>query len=85
MREAQEVERLRLALAPLARAFGRIAAELDQSGFVRVQLEAELLQAFRKFSQKAFGVRSILESHDEIVGVADDDHRAACVPLPPLV
>ena len=56
MREAQEVERLRLALAPLLASFGRIAAELDEPGLVRVKLEAELLEAFPQLAEKAFGV-----------------------------
>jgi len=36
MREAQKVERLRLAQATLGSAFGRVATELDESSFVRV-------------------------------------------------
>jgi len=36
VREAQEVERLRFAQASPGSAFGRVATELDESGFVRV-------------------------------------------------
>jgi hypothetical protein len=85
VRKAQEVERLRPPLAPFLASFRRITAEFDETGFVRMKLEAELLESFPQFAEKAFGVTAVLESHDEIVGVADHDYRPARVTAPPLV
>ena len=44
MREAEEVEGLRLPLAPRRAPLGRVAAKLDQAGLVGVQRQAELRQ-----------------------------------------
>jgi hypothetical protein len=45
MREAEEVERLRSALAPPLSRFGRVSAELDETGFLGVELQTELGEA----------------------------------------
>jgi hypothetical protein len=74
MREAQEIERLRLALSLALTAYRRKSAELDEPGLFRVKLETELLQALMQLSEESFGIHSGLKSHDEIVGVADHDH-----------
>ena len=85
MRKAQKVKRLRPPLAPFLPSFRRVAAELDQAGLIRMKLEAKLLETFPQLAEEAFGITSVLESHDEIVGVANHDHRSACVTFPPLV
>ena len=41
VRKAQKVERLRPALPPFLTSFRRVAAEFDQTGFVRMKLKAE--------------------------------------------
>ena len=85
VREAQEVKSLRPPLSPFFTPFRRVAAELDQTGFVRMKLEAELLEPLLQVAEEAFGVTAVLESHDEIVGIADDNHRSACVTISPLL
>ena len=42
VRETQKVERLGRAIATLRSAFGRVASELDQPRFLRMQFQAEL-------------------------------------------
>jgi len=78
VREAKEGERFWLAQATLGSAFRREPAELDQTGFVWVQFQAELGEALPEFLEAAFGVFTVLEPHDEIIRVPDDDHIALC-------
>ena len=83
--EAQERERLRLALPALLPVLGGEPPEFDQSRLLGVQSQAELLQATPEFSEEAFGIAAVLEPHDEIVGIAHDDHVARGGPGPPLL
>ena len=85
VRKAQEVERLRLAQSLALTTCRREAAELDEPGLLRVKLKTELLQALMQLSEESFAIHTGLESHDEIIGVADHDHRSTCVSIPPLV
>ena len=69
----------------LGSAFGRKAAELDQACFVPVQFQAELRTSPPKLLEAAFGVGTVLEPHDKIIRVADDDDVAFGVLLSPLL
>jgi hypothetical protein len=53
--------------------------------FSGVQGQAELLKSLPQFSEEPFGLATVLEPHDEIVGITHDDHvaRGGCGP-PPL-
>ncbi|MBV8315299.1 MAG: hypothetical protein JOZ53_10210, partial [Planctomycetaceae bacterium] len=82
--EAQERERLRLALPALPSVLGGEPPEFDQPRLLGVQRQAELLQATSDVSEEAFGIAAVLESHDEIVGVAHDDQVAGGGLSPPL-
>jgi hypothetical protein len=84
VREAQEVERFRLSLTPLGAAFGRKAAEFEQAGFVGVQFQAELDEPPPEFLEATLGVGTVLEAHDGIIRVPDEDHLADSVLLSPL-
>jgi hypothetical protein len=85
VREAEEGERFWLAQSTLVSAFDREAAELDQAGFVWMQVQAELREAPSEFLKAAFGIGAVLEPHDEIVRVPDDDRIALCVVLSPVL
>src|SRR5262249_47236050 len=61
--EAQERERLRLALPTLPSVLGGEPPEFDQSRLLGVQGQAELLESFPQFSVEPFGVVAVLESH----------------------
>src|ERR1700747_3746541 len=72
--ETQEVEGLRFAeSAPLA-AFRRKAPELDDPGLLGIQRQRKLLQPITHLVQEAPGIVLMLETDDEIVGIAHDDH-----------
>src|SRR6516165_12220937 len=72
--ETQEVEGLRFAeSAPLA-AFRRKAPELDDPELLGIQRQRKLLQPITHLVQEAPGIVLMLETDDEIVGIAHDDH-----------
>ena len=63
----------------------RKAAELDQSGLVRMKRQRELLQPRAHLVQEASGVSLVLEADDEVVGIPHDDHVArGLAPSPAL-
>ncbi len=83
VREAQEVEGLRFAVATVSPISFRIAAELDDPRFVGMQFQAELRESLAQFRQEPLCLMTMLKSHDEIIGKADDDHVAVRLLLPP--
>ena len=72
----KERERLRFAKPALSAPVRRVAAELDQSGFVRMERQRKLTQPLTHRLQEAPGVVLVLETDDDVVGVAHDDHVA---------
>src|SRR5579862_9261817 len=76
VREPEERECFRLSLPSLPSTGRGKAPEFDQSRFLRMNLQSELCQPLLKVSQKSFGVRPVLKSDDEIVGVANYNHVA---------
>ena len=74
--EPEERECFRLLLPSLPSIGRRKTSELNQPCLFRMNLQPELRQPILKVSQKPFGVRPVLESGDEIVGVADHNHVA---------
>jgi hypothetical protein len=85
VREAQEGKRFWLAQSTLGSTFRRKAAELDQARLVWMQDQAELGEALPKFSEAAFGVGTMLEPHDEIIRISDDNHVALCEVRSPVL
>src|SRR5206468_12701199 len=79
----QEVERLRFAGATVASIVFRIAAKLDDSRFVGMQLEAKLREPLAQFCQKPLCFVTMLEARNEIVRKADEDHFPVRWRLPP--
>jgi hypothetical protein len=65
MREAEEVERLRLPLAGALPALGRERSELQQPRLLGVQLQAELRKPLAQLSQAPLGIRPVLKPYDE--------------------
>jgi hypothetical protein len=64
--EAQEREGLRFPFAPLFSFVRRIAAELDQTGLVRVKFQAELRQPFLELFEEPDSIGSMLEAQLKI-------------------
>src|SRR4030088_3695753 len=85
MSEAEEVERLRLAKPcplPLLR---RSAAELDQTGLVRMQGQRKLRQPIPQFRLEPLGIGLVLKAGNDVVGIAhQDDVSLGMVASPPL-
>src|SRR5207245_1603446 len=57
MSKAEEVERLRFPFSALLPVSGRKRSELQQSRFLGMQLQAELLHSFDKFRPEPHGIR----------------------------
>src|SRR4030081_1207237 len=85
MGKAEEVERLRLAKPcplPLLR---RPAAELDQTGLVRMQGQRKLRQPIPQFRLEPLGIGLVLKAGNDVVGIAhQDDVSLGMVASPPL-
>src|SRR5205807_2371638 len=74
--EAEEVEGFGLPLSKLLTLLGRVAAEADQPGFVRVQRQFELAHSFLEFVKERPRLVLMLKADDGVVRAADDDHVA---------
>jgi hypothetical protein len=83
MREAQEVEGLRLAFPSSFPVLLGIPPELGPARLVRVQFQSELSQPFFQAFAKTVCVGSPLEAEDDIVRIADDDHLTSRILLAP--
>jgi len=53
-----------------------VAAELDQARLVQVQLQREVCQALRQFVYEPLSLVPMLETDDNIISIAHDDHVA---------
>jgi len=71
--EAQEDEGLWLAFPSLPSVLGGEPPEFDQSRFLGMQGQAELLKPFPQFLEEPFGLAAVLEPDDKIIGVTHDD------------
>src|ERR1700739_5093784 len=74
MREAEEVESFGLPLSKLLTLLGRVAAEANQPGFVRVQRQFELAHSFLEFVEERPRLVLVLKADDGVVRIANDDH-----------
>ena len=85
MREAEEVERVGLALAAPGPVGGSVSAELDQARLLWVECERKLRQSLLQVGEEAFGVGTVLEAHNGVVGIAHEDDISARLPLASLI
>src|SRR6266567_498664 len=76
MREAEEVERLRLPFSAPFPVSDRERSELQKPRFVGMQFQAELPESLGKFHSKLLGIRFVLESDHDVVRVPHDDDIA---------
>ena len=74
MREAQEVERLRLPFSAPLPVVDRKRTKLQQSRFLGMQLQVELLHSFLEFCPELIGIRFILEPNDGVIRESHNDH-----------
>src|SRR5437879_3975841 len=76
MRKAQEVERLRLPFSTPLPLVDRIRTELQKSRFLGMQLQLELLHAFRKFRPKPIVIRLAVKSTPDVISKTHHDYVA---------
>ena len=74
MREAQKRKGFRLPFSTPLPVLGGEPPKLDQSCFLRMQLQPEFRQAFPKSLQELLGFRSVFEAYDQGIGLTDDDY-----------
>src|SRR5215469_2891353 len=85
MREAQEVKRFRLALAPALSVCGRESPELNQTSLIRMQFQPELLQSFPPLLEESLCFRSVLKPQHHVVRVTNHDNLACGSMRPPVL
>ena len=85
VREPEKIEGLWSPLTPATAIFCREATELEQSRFVRMEYQSELLQAGLQFPPEAFRIVTMLETDDKVIRIAHDDDIAARMRIPPPV
>src|SRR5262245_48203264 len=84
-RKAQEVEGLRLTKPTSGAPVRREAAKLDQTGLARMKRQRELLQPLAHVVPEAAGISLVLETDDDVVRVAHENHVArGLAPSPAL-
>ena len=83
MRETQKVKRLRFAVASVSSVLLRIAAKLDDSRLVGMQLQSELREALAQFRQKPLCFMTMLEARNEVISKTDEDHLSVRLLLSP--
>src|ERR1700677_2337491 len=85
MREAKELERLRLANSSPLAVRGGVPPELDQPRLLGVQLQGELGEPAAKVCPEPLGVIPVLESDHQVVRETHDHNVTMCVAASPLV
>src|SRR6266478_5504340 len=85
MRKSEEVERLRLPFSTPLPLVDRMRTELQQSRFLGMQLQVELLHAFREFRPELLGIRLAVKSNHDIVRKTHHDDLAVRPLLTPCL
>src|SRR5215469_12533033 len=74
MREAQEVERLRLPLSTSLPVLDRQRTEFQKPRLLGMQLQVELLHSFLEFRPELVGIRFAVEPDNGVISEPHDDH-----------
>src|SRR6266403_1181825 len=85
MRKSEEVERLRLPFSTPLPLVDRMRTELQPSRFLGMQLQVELLHAFREFRPELLGIRLAVKSNHDIVRKTHPDDLAVRPLLTPCL
>ncbi len=83
MREAGQVERLRLPFSAPLPVSSRKRSELQKPRLVGMRFKTELPKPLGKFRPKLLGIRFAQESKHDVVRVPDDDYIAVRLPSAP--
>ena len=85
MGKAQEIERFRFSEIPLPASLGRITAELYQTRFLGMEIQAELRQSITKVPPEPLRLITMLKANHDVIGETNDDNIASRIPTTPLV
>src|SRR5580658_1412950 len=83
--KAEKVERLRLPFSTPLPVWDRKRSKLQQSRFLGMQFQVELLHSFGEFSPKLIGLRFVPESNHDVVRKTQDDDITVRPLLPPCL
>ena len=78
--EAQKIEALRFAESASSTSLSRIAAELNQTGLVRMEREIECLKPFTQRIEETACVLLVLEAGHKVSGAVGSHRRALAEP-----
>ncbi len=85
VREAEEVEGLRLPVTTLSSISGSEATKFEHACLFRMQFQREATQSLAKLLQKLRGFNLVLEPNQKVVSEAHDDDVAVGLTLSPLL
>ena len=85
MRKTKKVESFGFAFASCSSSLGRKAAELDEPRFLGVQFQIEFAESILQIPLKPLGIRLILETGHNVIGIPDHNHMATCMSFTPLL
>jgi len=85
VREAEKLERLRLAKATCCAIPGGVPPELDQPCLLGMQFQTERREPVAKLCPEPLSVLPVLKPHHEVISPTQDDHVTVRVPASPLV
>jgi hypothetical protein len=85
VRKSEKVERLRLPFSTPLPLVDRIRTEFQQSRFLGVQFQIELLHSLSKFRPKLVGIRLAVKSNHDVVRETHHDYLAVRPLLPPCL
>src|SRR5882757_5063032 len=85
MRKAEKVERLRFPFSPPLPLVDRIRTELQKSRLLGMQLQVELVHAFREFRPELLGIRLAVKSNHDVVRKTHHDLIAVRALLTPCL
>jgi len=85
VRKAEEVEGLGFSQSSAFSIFDRIRTEFDETRLFGMQLQSELPKSFGQVGVKPLGIRSVLESQNDVIRKSDDDDIAGSLCLTPFL
>jgi hypothetical protein len=85
MGKAQKIERFRFSETPLLASLSHKTAELYQTRFLGMEVQAELRQSITKVTPEPFRLITMLKANHDVIGETNDDNIASRVPTTPLV
>lgn len=83
--EPKKIETLWPTQSSLQSTFNRIGTKFDQMCFLWMQRECKFLESRLKLALKTLRYAEVLESNNEIISPAHDNHIAETLALPPLM